>query len=66
VFVYGPLTDLPRKNCWTIAEHAGNSSPDGIQHPLSRAVAPKCVGSSTVPVRVSWTAVLRDKRGVDG
>jgi hypothetical protein len=26
-FVLGLLADLPRKNCWTIAEHAGNSSP---------------------------------------
>ena len=37
-FVYGLLADLPRKNCWTIAEHAGNPSPDGMQHLLSRAV----------------------------
>jgi SRSO17 transposase len=37
-FVGGLLADLPRKNCWTIAEHAGNSSPDGMQHLLSRAV----------------------------
>jgi SRSO17 transposase len=37
-FVYGLLADLPRKNCWTIAEHAGNPSPDGMQHLLARAV----------------------------
>jgi SRSO17 transposase len=37
-FVCGLLAELPRKNCWTIAEHAGNSSPDGMQHLLSRAV----------------------------
>jgi SRSO17 transposase len=37
-FVRGLLADLPRKNCWTIAEHAGNRSPDGMQHLLSRAV----------------------------
>ena len=24
-------------NCWTIAEHAGDSSPDGMQHLLARA-----------------------------
>lgn len=30
------LADLPRKNCWTIAEHAGNASPAGMQHLLSR------------------------------
>ena len=28
----GLLADLPRKNCWTIAEHAGDTSPDGLQH----------------------------------
>src|SRR5215203_4299340 len=37
-FVGGLLADLPRKNCWTIAEHAGNLSPDGMQHLLGRAV----------------------------
>jgi SRSO17 transposase len=36
--VVGLLADLPRKNCWTIAEHAGNSNPDGMQHLLARAV----------------------------
>jgi SRSO17 transposase len=33
----GLLADLPRKNCWTIAEHAGDASPDGMQHLLNRA-----------------------------
>jgi SRSO17 transposase len=37
-FVRGLLADLPRKNCWTIAEHAGDPSPDGMQHLLGRAV----------------------------
>jgi SRSO17 transposase len=37
-FVRGLLADLPRKNCWTIAEHAGDASPDGMQHLLGRAV----------------------------
>ncbi|MET7529793.1 IS701 family transposase [Streptomyces goshikiensis] len=36
-FVLGLLADLPRKNCWTIAEHAGDASPAGMQHFLSRA-----------------------------
>jgi SRSO17 transposase len=36
--VLGLLSDLPRKNCWTIAEHAGDASPDGMQHLLARAV----------------------------
>jgi len=36
--VLGLLADLPRKNCWTIAEHAGDPNPDGMQHLLGRAV----------------------------
>jgi SRSO17 transposase len=36
--VLGLLADLPRKNCWTIAEHAGQANPDGLQHLLARAV----------------------------
>jgi SRSO17 transposase len=37
-FVLGLLAGLPRVNCWTIAEHAGEASPDGMQHLLARAV----------------------------
>jgi SRSO17 transposase len=36
-FVLGLLTELPRKNCRTIAEYAGDSSPDRMQHLLARA-----------------------------
>jgi SRSO17 transposase len=36
-FVLGLLADLPRKNCWTIAEHAGDRDPHGMQHLLNRA-----------------------------
>jgi SRSO17 transposase len=36
--VRGLLAELPRKNCWTIAEYAGDLSPDGMQHLLARAV----------------------------
>jgi SRSO17 transposase len=36
-FVLGLLAGLPRINCWTIAEHAGEATPDGMQHLLSRA-----------------------------
>ncbi|MFI6037922.1 IS701 family transposase [Streptomyces sp. NPDC051315] len=31
------MSDLPRKNCWTIAEWAGDRTPDGMQHLLGRA-----------------------------
>ncbi|MER5371310.1 IS701 family transposase [Streptomyces sp. NPDC002722] len=33
----GLLADLPRRNCSTIAEHAGDTSPDGLQHLLGQA-----------------------------
>ena len=33
----GMVSGLDRKNCWTIAEHRGAVSPDGLQHLLSRA-----------------------------
>jgi SRSO17 transposase len=36
-FVLGLLAELPRKNCWSIAEHAGQASPHGMQHLLARA-----------------------------
>jgi SRSO17 transposase len=36
-FVLGLLADLPRKNCWSIAEHAGDVAPGGMQHLLGRA-----------------------------
>src|SRR5215211_4801934 len=36
--VLGLLADLPRKNCWTLAEHAGQATPDGMQHLLAGAV----------------------------
>jgi SRSO17 transposase len=36
--VLGLLADLPRKNCWTLAEHAGDATPDGMQHLLAGAV----------------------------
>src|SRR5918993_922841 len=36
--VLGLLADLPSKNCWTIAEHAGQATPDGLQHLLAGAV----------------------------
>lgn len=33
----GMLAPLERKNCWTIAEHRGELTPDGLQHLLARA-----------------------------
>jgi len=36
-FVLGLLAARPRANCWSIAEHAGDATPAGMQHLLSRA-----------------------------
>jgi len=33
----GMVSGLDRKNCWTIAEHGGDATPDGLQHLLARA-----------------------------
>ena len=33
-FLLGLLADLPRKNCWSIAEHAGDPDPHGMQYLL--------------------------------
>jgi SRSO17 transposase len=35
--IQGLLSGLDRKNCWTIAEHRGAGTPDGLQHLLARA-----------------------------
>lgn len=37
-FVRGLLAGLPRTNCWSIAEHAGDAQPRGMQRLLSAAV----------------------------
>ena len=37
-FVRGLLSGLPRVNCWSIAEHAGEDCPRGMQRLLSEAV----------------------------
>ncbi|MFI6079353.1 IS701 family transposase [Actinoplanes sp. NPDC051343] len=36
-FVAGLLAPLPVKNCWTIAEHAGDNGPGGMQDLIGRA-----------------------------
>ena len=35
--ILGMVSGLERKNCWTIAEHRGGATPDGLQHLLGRA-----------------------------
>ncbi len=36
-YVFGLMSDLPRKNCWTLAEYAGDRTPDRMQRLLERA-----------------------------
>jgi SRSO17 transposase len=36
-YVTGLISDVPRKNCWSLAEHAGDATPDKMQRLLERA-----------------------------
>lgn len=36
-YIRALMSDLPRKNCWTMAEHAGDATPDRMQRLLERA-----------------------------
>lgn len=36
-YVRALMSDLPRKNCWSIAEHAGDTTPGRMQHLLGGA-----------------------------
>ena len=53
----GLVSGLDRKNCWTIAEHRGQRTPDGLQHLLARAKWDAvrddfvATGSTTSPTR---------------
>lgn len=37
-YLSGLISDLPRKNGWSIAEHAGDATPDRTQRLLNHAV----------------------------
>lgn len=37
-YIRGLMSDLPRKNCWALAEYAGDRTPDRMQRLLQRAV----------------------------
>jgi SRSO17 transposase len=41
-YVAGLLSDLPGKNCWALAEQAGDSTPDRMQRLLERAAWDAC------------------------
>ena len=37
-YIDGLMSDLPDKNCWSLAQHAGDAAPDKMQRLLERAV----------------------------
>jgi hypothetical protein len=66
LYLQGSVSETERKNGWQLAEHAGESRPDGMQRLLSEAVwdtdgvrdeslAPLC-WSSWVKSRPSWSS----------
>jgi SRSO17 transposase len=58
--VLGLVSELPRKNCWSIAEHAGDATPAGMQHLLYRA------SWDTDGVRDDLRSYVVDHLGRDG
>ena len=58
--VLGLLSDLPRKDCWSIAGVGREASPDGMQHLLRRARwDARCVRDDVVNMRWSIWASRR-------
>jgi SRSO17 transposase len=47
-YVDGLLADLPRKNGWTLAEHAGDRSPDRMQRLLNHVAWDEAAASAAV------------------
>lgn len=64
----GPLSDLPRKNCWTIAEYVEGATPDGMWHLWSpRDEKTSCLRVATSPSRcVAACAVKGGSSGSNG
>ena len=66
-FVLGLLAELPRKNCWTIAEHAGDRTPGGMQHLLSRPVdLDQRAGSSSMTCMMSTPKCATMRSAITG
>jgi hypothetical protein len=61
-FVLGLLADLPRKNCWTIAEHAGDPNPDRMQHLPARPQAARSRSTARV-LATEWVPRVPPGRG---
>jgi SRSO17 transposase len=47
-YVTGLISDLPRKNCWALAEQAGDVTPDKRQRLLERAAWDACAAMRAV------------------
>jgi SRSO17 transposase len=60
--VYGLLSELEDRNCWTLAEAAGHACPYRMQHLLSRA---RCDEQRMLDTAAGW-AVGRLSAGQDG
>jgi hypothetical protein len=57
-YVVGLMGDLPRKNCWALAEQAGDQTPDKMQRLLERAAWD--AGEAMAAVRAFVVARLGD------
>ena len=67
-YVSALLSELPRRNGWTIAEHAGNRTPDRTQRLLNRAAWDTPAAMSQVRRFVAAdldAAARRHRRGAD-
>ena len=60
-YVTGLMGDLPRKNCWALAEQAGDQTPDKMQRLLERAAWD--AGDAMAAVRAFAVARLGDPAG---
>jgi len=47
-YIDGLMSDLPDKNCWSLAQHAGDASPGKMQRLLERAVWDQAAAMRTV------------------
>lgn len=61
-YIDGLMSDLPDKNCWSLAQHAGDASPDKMQRLLERAAWDQPAAMHTV--RDFAVASLADPDGL--
>ncbi len=59
-YVAALMTDLPRKNGWTVAEHAGDATPDRMQRLLNHAVWDHAVWDHAVWDHAVWDHAVWD------